>query len=112
MKEFGGSGVNRTLASFGQENGPEVELIVDGTELYATYETKDGLPVVYDKDRGLFCYAKVVHGEYQSTGIPITSPAPADVEPHATESRDVRERKIAERRSAMAARSHLANEKE
>ena len=47
----------------GQANGPDVDLIVRGTELYATYETPDGYPAVYDDALGLFCYARVVDGD-------------------------------------------------
>ncbi len=42
---------------FPQENGSDVELVVFGDEFYARYETKDGYTVVYDPDRGLYCYA-------------------------------------------------------
>ena len=88
------SGVNKMRASLGQANGPEVELIVTGTRDYATYETPDGAPAIYDDERGLFCYARVINGEYQSTGVPVTEPTPAGIVPHAQESIEVRERKI------------------
>lgn len=81
----------------GQANGPDVDLVVRGTEYYATYETPDGYPAVYDDLLGLFCYALVVSGEFRTTGVPVTEPPPPGMEPHANESDDVRMRKIAER---------------
>ena len=49
----------------GQANGPDVDLIVSGTELYATYETPEGFPAVYDDAVGLFCYARIVGGRFE-----------------------------------------------
>jgi hypothetical protein len=88
------SGVIKKNAMLGQANGPDVELIVSGTKSYATYETLNGYPAIYDDAAGLFCYAKLVNGEYRSTSIPVTSAPPADVTQHARESEQVRARKI------------------
>jgi hypothetical protein len=99
------SGIIGQKASLGQANGSEVELIVSGTALYATYETLDGFPAIYDEDLGLFCYARVVAGKYQSTGVPVTSPPPPDVDQHAKESEEVRAAKILERQAQMERRS-------
>ena len=88
------SGVVGMRASLGQANGPDVELIVTGTPEYAIYETLDGAPAIYDEQLGLFCYARVAAGEYQSTAVPITEPMPAGVVLHARESDEVRARKI------------------
>ncbi len=52
----------------GQANGPDVDLIVSGTELYATYETPEGFPAVYDDALGLFCYARIVGGRFEVIG--------------------------------------------
>lgn len=41
--------------TLGQGDGTEVELIVNGTELYATYETLDGYPAIYDNRLEVFC---------------------------------------------------------
>jgi hypothetical protein len=46
-------------AMLGQGRGPDVELVVDGNEWYANYETPAGYSVIYDDERGLFCYARV-----------------------------------------------------
>jgi hypothetical protein len=98
-------GVVNQRVSLGQANGPDVELIVTGTELYHTYQTVEGFPVVYDDDLGLFCFARVFKGKYESTAIPITSAPPPDVEQHAKESDAVRIQKIESRRSQMEQRS-------
>jgi hypothetical protein len=101
-------GVWRQRVEVGQAKGPDVPLVVSGTELYATYETDDGYPAIHDDALGLFCYARVVDGAYESTGIPVTSAPPPDVEKHAAESDLVRTRKIAQRQAAMEQRSrHL-----
>jgi hypothetical protein len=88
------SGVIRQTATLGQANGPDVELVVTGTKTYATYETPEGFPAVYDDSLGLFCYARVVRGAFQSTGIPVTASPPPGVVKHASESDEVRVSKI------------------
>jgi hypothetical protein len=99
------SGIIGQRASLGQANGPDVDLVVSGTETYATYETLDGFPAIYDTKLGLFCYARVVDGRYVSTGVPVTAAPPDGVERHAKESDDVRAAKIHERRSKMNQRT-------
>lgn len=89
----------------GQANGPDVELIVNGTDLYATYHTANGFPAVYDDERGLYCYGHLVDGRLESTGVPVTSPPPPDVEREARETDDVRAAKIWERESRLRRRS-------
>jgi hypothetical protein len=98
-------GIKDERVSLGQANGPEVELVVTGTELYATYETPDGFPAIYDNSLGLFCFARVVDGKYESTGVPVTAQPPAGVELHAKESTDVRMSKIAARQAQLERRS-------
>lgn len=93
------SGIIGQKVSLGQANGPEVELIVSGTREYATYETLDGFPAIYDNGAGLFCYARVVEGRYESTGVPVTAAPPAGVHKHEKESDSVRAAKIQARRS-------------
>jgi hypothetical protein len=99
-------------ASLAQANGPDVELIVRGSEFYSTYETPEGFPAVYDEALGLFCYARLAEGEFRSTGVPVTSPPPSGLEAHATESDRVRMRKIQERTLLMEHRSRPTLEKE
>jgi hypothetical protein len=99
------SGIIGRRVSLGQENGPDVELIVSGTVDYATYETPDGFPAIYDTAMGLFCYARVVDGRYESTRIPIGDAPPGDAQRHAKESESVRAAKIDARRQAMNQRA-------
>ncbi|HWK66185.1 MAG TPA: hypothetical protein VNS34_14695 [Rhizobiaceae bacterium] len=99
-------------AFLGQANGPDVELVVYGTELYARYETLDGYSVVYDETLGLFCYARIVAGCFQSTEVPVTSPPPQGIERHATESDSVRTEKIKERTLQLEQRSRASPKRE
>jgi hypothetical protein len=99
------TGVFREKASLGQANGSDVDLIVTGTEFYATYETLDGFPVIYDDSLGLFCYARIEKGRFETTGISVTSSPPPNLEKHIVESDEVRMRKIDERRLQMEQRS-------
>lgn len=90
----------------GQANGPDVELVVRGTELYGTYETPEGYPVVYDEKLGLFCYARVVDGAFVSTGVSAASSPPPALRPHAQETDELRMKKIEERTRQIEERSH------
>ncbi len=99
------SGVFGERALLGQANGPDVELIVSGSELYATYETVAGFPAVYDDALGLFCYARVVEGSYRSTGVSVSAPPPSGLQLHAKEADRVRAEKIRRREAAMERRS-------
>ena len=99
------SGIIGQRVSLGQASGPDVELIVSGTVEYASYETLDGFPAIYDTDLGLFCYARVRSDRYESTKTPITGDPPDGVERHAQESDETRAAKIDERRRAMNQRS-------
>ncbi|MEO8127955.1 MAG: hypothetical protein ABJF23_08700 [Bryobacteraceae bacterium] len=106
------SGVIGQKASLGQGKGPDVDLIVTGTGTYATYETLDGFPAIYDDFLELFCYARVVSGAYESTAVPLRSPPPPDVERHSKESDSVRALKIARRRSELDRRARPSGAKE
>lgn len=85
----------------GQANGPEVELVVSGTRLYATYETKEGYPAVYDERLGIFCYARLVDGAFVSTAVAVTAPPPSGLELHAREADQVRAEKIRQRQQSI-----------
>jgi hypothetical protein len=76
--------------TFPQEKGPEVKLVVNGDEFYAQYETEDGYSVVYDKELGLFCYARLVDGAFFSSKIPLSKNHPLDLEKHLQEAGGVR----------------------
>jgi hypothetical protein len=98
--------VRQQRASFGQANGPEVELVVSGNPLYATYETLDGFAAINDDDIGLYCYARVVDGRFVSTGVPVDQPPPEGVMAHARESDEVRTEKSRERATRRALQTH------
>ena len=90
----------------GQGKGPDVELVVSGTPYYATYETIDGFPVVYDDRQELFCYARLgKDGAFESTGVSLDFPPPSDIVQHAQESESVRARKTEARIRQLERRS-------
>jgi hypothetical protein len=93
------TGIFGETLPFKQENGPDVQLVVFGDEHYARYETEDGYTVVYDKDRGLFCYATLIDGSFVSSGVPISEPPPG-TPPHLKESDAVRQAKAAAKAAA------------
>ena len=88
------SGIFNEQLTFKQENGPDVRLVVIGDEHYAHYETIDGFTVVYDVEKGLYCYAQTVNGRFVSTGIPMSLPPPPQIRRHITESEAVRQQKF------------------
>lgn len=96
----------------GQANGPDVDLIVSGTELYATYETPEGFPAVYDDALGLFCYARIVGGRFESSGVSVALPPPPGVPLHGVESDEVKQRKIRERTEQMNRNSRPGRQEE
>jgi hypothetical protein len=98
--------------TLGQSDGSEVELVVNGTALYATYETLEGYPVVYESDAGMFCYARLSDGRFESSGVPVALPPPSGVRPHEKESDDVRAMRIEERRAQIEQRSRGSREQE
>jgi hypothetical protein len=98
--------------SLGQANGPDVELVVRGTELYGTYETPEGFPAIHDDALGLFCYARLEEGRFVSTGVPVTQLPPVGVKRHAAESDEVRNQKIQERALQMEQRSRVSPREE
>lgn len=83
--------------TLGQENGPDVELVVFGDEHYARYETPSGYSAIYDRDLGLFVYASLHEGSFVSTGVPIAEPPPAGAVLHGEESAEARQAKLAAR---------------
>lgn len=89
--------------TLGQENGPDVVLVVYGDEHYARYETEDGYSVVYDDDLGRYCYALLVDGRFISSGVPVPGPRPPGAVLHGSESDEARVEAIARRRAAREA---------
>lgn len=82
---------------FGQQNGPELELMVFGDEFYARYETPSGYTTVYDLDLGQYCYAALEDGYFISSGVSVSQPAPNGIRKHLREHPDVRNRKFNQR---------------
>lgn len=82
-----------------ERGGAEIELIVSGDEHYATYQTPDGYPVVYDGSTGRFCHARVVNGSFESSGVPAALPPPPGAKAHIEESTEARLRKSAQARA-------------
>jgi hypothetical protein len=99
------SGIAGKKVSLGQASGGDVELVVTGTVNYASYETPDGYPAVYDEGAGLFCFARLVDGRFVSTGVPVTASPPAGLTKHVSESDAVRSARISEREAAMQRRA-------
>jgi M6 family metalloprotease-like protein len=80
------------ILSFGQENGPDIQLKVFGDEHYARYENLHGYTAIYDDELGTFCYARLASGMYRS-GVPVTDTPPAGLPRHLRESKAVTEAK-------------------
>jgi hypothetical protein len=97
-------------ATFPQANGPDVELIVNGSELYATYQTLDGYSAVYDDAKGMFCYARLVDGSLESTGAALGGPPPPGVERALEDSDAARMRKMNTRAAEFAKRARRTEE--
>jgi hypothetical protein len=86
--------------AIGQENGPEVDVLVYGDEHYARYEKPDGYSVIYDPSVGLFCYAVLRDGRFESSGVPMTENPPPGALKHAEEAPEVRQAKVAAKLAA------------
>ena len=86
---------------FGQHDGPAIELRVFGDEFYARYETLQGYTVVYDLDRGQYCYAVLEDGHFVSSGAPVFKPIPYGLRPRLKETSGVHNAKFKQRYTAM-----------
>ena len=86
---------------FGQHNGPDIELRVFGDEFYARYETLQGYTVVYDLDRGTYCYAVLEDGHFVSSGAPVFKPVPYGLRRKLKETFGVRNEKFNQRYETM-----------
>ncbi|NUS27380.1 MAG: M6 family metalloprotease domain-containing protein [Streptomyces sp.] len=83
------SGIFGSTLTFSQEEGEDVRLVVFGDDKYARYETLDGYSVVYDPDRGTYCYARTdgagATRRFVSTGTPVSAPPPEGLRRHLRE---------------------------
>ena len=89
------------VLTFSQEKGPEIKLKTFGDEFYSRYENPDGYTVVYDQDLGVYCYARLINGEFVSSGVDAGLEPPANVRRHFKESEQVRNCKFEARFSRM-----------
>ena len=89
--------VSGEILLFRQEKGPDIQLATFGDEFYARYETTDGFTVVYDEERGHYCYAQVVEGRFASTGTSVLKPAPLGLRRHLKEAGTIRNEKFERR---------------
>ena len=87
------------ILSFGQSNGPDVQLKVFGDEHYARYEDLNGFTALYDEELGQFCYARLAAGAFRSTGVPLNRPPPAGLARHLQEPQAITEAKANARRA-------------
>lgn len=94
---------------FGQHNGPDIELRVFGDEFYARYETLQGYTVVYDLDKGLYCYALLDNGRFVSSGSPVSKPVPAGLSRNLKETADIRNKKFNQRYSSLRLKENILN---
>lgn len=83
------SGIFGDTLTFHQEEGGAVELVAFGDDKYARYETLDGYSVVYDPDRGAYCYAETDSAgpgrRFVSSGVPLSEPPPEGLPRHLRE---------------------------
>lgn len=91
-KEQKMSAITGETLIFGQKEGGDISLVVYGDEFYARYETVDGYSVIYDRDRGSYCYVELLEGQFASTGVPTTKAPPVSLPRHLKESDRVRNR--------------------
>lgn len=91
------------ILTFGQANGPDIQLKVFGDEHYARYENLAGYTVVYDDELGVFCYARLAAGAFRSTGVPATGAPPAGVVRHLQEAKVVVDTKAEAKRMRRSA---------
>lgn len=91
------SAIHGELIIFDQHAGPSIALRVYGDEFYARYETPEGYTVVYDVDRGVYCYATLQGGHFVSSGTPWAKGVPLGIPRHLREDREVRNGKFSAR---------------
>lgn len=80
-----------------QEKGGPVELVVTGDEFCSIHETLDGYTVVYDQDRGFFCYAVSANGRLMSSGTAVIKPPPRGIRRHLRENSIERRGRLSKR---------------
>ena len=86
----------------GQANGPDVEWVVTGSDLYINFETVTDLPANHDARLGLFCYARMIDVRYASTGMPVMAAPQVGLQPHTKDGDHPRAERIRHREADMA----------
>lgn len=88
------SALNGEVIVAGQSVGDSIQLKIFGDEFYARRETIDGYTVIYDTQRGEYCYATLAEGRLVSSGIPLHKNKPATLRKHLKDSPKVRNQKF------------------
>ena len=103
------SSLNSEVITCDQHSDSPVQLRAYGDEFYARYETLDGYTVVYDTDRGCYCYATLAAGRFVSSGVPTHKPTPAGLARHLKENPEVRNEKFGRRYEQLRPREPEAD---
>ncbi len=74
---------------FPQRNGPQIRLKVFGDEFYSYKENDEGYTAIYDAERGLYVYGRLLGGRLMSTGISLDQLPPAGIKRHLRESQTI-----------------------
>jgi M6 family metalloprotease-like protein len=88
------SALNGEVIVAGQSIGDSIQLKIYGDEFYARRETLDGYTVVYDTQRGEYCYATLAAGRLVSSGIPLHKNKPSALRKHLKDSPKIRNEKF------------------
>src|SRR5829696_2535833 len=96
--------------TFYQADGSSIPLRVWGDERYARYETPDGYSAVFDAQRGVFCYARLTNGRWDSTGVPVTAQPPRGLTKHLQEEPAARRATVLARNRALLPNPMLSME--
>lgn len=91
------------VLNFGHADASEISLRVFGDEHYARYETLSGFSVVFDREVGKYCYARLSAGRFQSTGVAAHETPPVGMVKHLQEARKVVAAKAGSRRLVRVA---------
>jgi M6 family metalloprotease-like protein len=103
------SALNGEVIVAGQSVGEPIQLKIFGDEFYARRETTDGYTVLYDTQRGEYCYARLAEGRLVSSGIPMYKNKPVTLRKHLKDSSKVRNKKFGLRYQQLRPPEELGN---
>tara|TARA_R110002153_G_scaffold40633_3_gene116241 strand:- start:12165 stop:14438 length:2274 start_codon:yes stop_codon:yes gene_type:complete len=103
------SALNGEVIIADQSVGDPIQLKIFGDEFYARRETIDGYTVVYDTQRGEYCYAKLAAGRLVSSGIPLHKNKPITLRKHLKDSPKVRNEKFGLRYQQLRPSEEVGN---